>query len=154
MTGWSSTSNTLTGVGVISAPSSHMPVGKLAGHRGPPFGPVRLNDEPAAQPLGLLPHVPEALAAHRVVVGETGPVVRNRHPQAVALELQADADVTRVGVAERVGQGGGAWPAQLDPQHATEPSVLTPQVWPNPALTEVNSSDGGVACPTTLPTTS
>lgn len=31
------------------------------------------------------------------------------------------------------------------PQHSTEPSRFTPQVWSHPALTEVNSPPGGVA---------
>ena len=40
-----------------------------------------------------------------------------------------------------------AWPYSSSPQHSTEPSCLTPQVWPNPALTEANSPDDGVAWP-------
>ena len=36
-------------------------------------------------------------------------------------------------------------PSRLLPQHSTEPSVLTPQVWSSPALTEANSPVGGVA---------
>ena len=44
ITGWSSTSKTLIGVELISDPSSHMPIGKLAGHRGAPPGLARLND--------------------------------------------------------------------------------------------------------------
>ena len=41
--------------------------------------------------------------------------------------------------------GGRAWPTSipsksaLDPQHSTEPSGLTPQVWKSPALMETNS---------------
>ena len=38
----------------------------------------------------------------------------------------------------------------MDPQHSTEPSVLTPQVCWFPALTEANSPDGDVAWPTTF----
>lgn len=38
-----------------------------------------------------------------------------------------------------------------DPQQMIEPSVLTPQVYSNPALTEANSPPGGVAWPTTPP---
>ena len=39
----------------------------------------------------------------------------------------------------------------MEPQHSTEPSVPTPQVCQDPALTEANSPDGGVAWPTTSP---
>ena len=55
--------------------------------------------------------------------------------------------------------GGVAWPetlpsaSSLEPQQATAPPVLTPQVWLSPALTEENSPDGGVAWPETLPST-
>ena len=47
--------------------------------------------------------------------------------------------------------GGLACPEALTPQHSTEPSVLTPQVWNRPALTEAKEPFGGVAWPTTLP---
>ena len=50
-----------------------------------------------------------------------------------------------------LGLGGSAWPKSLLPQHSTEPSVLTPQLWNHPALTEENSPAGGVAWPTKLP---
>ena len=36
---------------------------------------------------------------------------------------------------------------QFLPQHSTEPSVLTPQVWKSPALTEAKVPSGGEACP-------
>ena len=36
---------------------------------------------------------------------------------------------------------------RISPQHWTEPSRLTPQVWYSPALTEVNSPPGGLASP-------
>ena len=36
------------------------------------------------------------------------------------------------------------------PQQTTEPSALTPQVWPPPALTEANSPSGGVDWPYSL----
>ncbi len=36
------------------------------------------------------------------------------------------------------------------PQHSTEPSRFTPQVWSCPALTEVNFPSGGVAWPSAL----
>ena len=48
--------------------------------------------------------------------------------------------------------GGVAWPMKsssssaFDPQHTTEPSVFTPHVWADPALTEANANGGGVAC--------
>ena len=42
---------------------------------------------------------------------------------------------------------GVASPAKSSPQHSTEPSVFTPQVCHDPALTEANSPDGGVASP-------
>ena len=35
----------------------------------------------------------------------------------------------------------------MEPQHSTAPSVLTPQVWTTPALTEANSPDGGADRP-------
>ena len=37
------------------------------------------------------------------------------------------------------------WPSS--PQQSIEPSVLTPQVWLYPALTEANSPRGGMAWP-------
>lgn len=37
-----------------------------------------------------------------------------------------------------------------EPQQATELSRFTPQVWSEPALTETNSPDGGLAWPTVL----
>ena len=46
--------------------------------------------------------------------------------------------------------GSAVSPRTCSPQHWTEPSVLTPQVWPKPALTEVNSPVGGVASPSSL----
>ena len=36
---------------------------------------------------------------------------------------------------------------RISPQHWTEPSRLTPQVWYSPALTETNSPSSGVAMP-------
>ena len=53
-----------------------------------------------------------------------------------------------------LGLGGSAWPKSLLPQHPTEPSVLTPQAWPEPALSEAKEPPGGVAWPTTLPSES
>ena len=39
----------------------------------------------------------------------------------------------------------------MDPQHWTEPSSLTPQVWMYPTLTEVNFPSGGLAWPASSP---
>ena len=43
--------------------------------------------------------------------------------------------------------GGVAWPYSSLPQQATEPLLLTPQVWTHPALTETKEPAGGVAWP-------
>ena len=43
--------------------------------------------------------------------------------------------------------GGVAWSYSSLPQQATEPSLLTPQVWTHPALTETKEPAGGVAWP-------
>jgi hypothetical protein len=43
--------------------------------------------------------------------------------------------------------GGVAWPYLFQPQQAMLPSVLTPQAWYSPALTEVKLPAGGVAWP-------
>ena len=40
-----------------------------------------------------------------------------------------------------------AWPNASKPQQATEPLLLTPQVWRSPALTETKEPAGGVALP-------
>ena len=40
--------------------------------------------------------------------------------------------------------GGAASPSPFQPQQATEPSLLTPQVWSHPALTETKEPAGGV----------
>ena len=42
---------------------------------------------------------------------------------------------------------GAVSPRACMPQHSTEPSALTPQVWNAPALTDANSPAGGVAWP-------
>ncbi len=46
--------------------------------------------------------------------------------------------------------GGVATPVKLSPQQATEPLLLTPQVWPDPALTESKELPGGVDWPYAL----
>ena len=43
--------------------------------------------------------------------------------------------------------GGAACPSALLPQHATEPSSFTPQVWLPPARTLVNVPPTGTVCP-------
>ena len=43
-----------------------------------------------------------------------------------------------------------AWPNSLSPQQATESSLLTPQLWPPPTLTETKEPTGGVAWPSPL----
>ena len=45
-------------------------------------------------------------------------------------------------------------PSSLEPQHSTESSVLNPQLWAHPALTETKEPPGGVAWPITLPSAS
>ena len=42
------------------------------------------------------------------------------------------------------------WPKSLKPQQATEPSLLTPQVFFLPALTETKEPAGGVVSPKSL----
>ena len=39
----------------------------------------------------------------------------------------------------------------LEPQHSTEPSGLNPQVWIQPAPTDVKGPDGGEAWPYAFP---
>ena len=46
--------------------------------------------------------------------------------------------------------GGVAWPSSLFPQHATDPSVLTPHAVPLPAETDLNVPRGGADCPEPL----
>ena len=43
--------------------------------------------------------------------------------------------------------GGVLAPKLMCPQHSIKPSVLTPQVWLQPALTEAKGATGGVARP-------
>ena len=42
------------------------------------------------------------------------------------------------------------WPNSLSPQQATEPSLLTPQVFAYPAMTEMKEPAGVVAWPSSL----
>ena len=51
-----------------------------------------------------------------------------------------------MGEKEPAGGGGVAWPDPFQPQQATESLLLTPQVWPPPALTETKELAGGVGC--------
>ena len=71
----------------------------------------------------------------------------NRTEQTTALSL---------GLAHLLQLSGSAVsPRAYSPQQATAPSVLTPQVWAHPALSEANSPDGGVAgAPTKMLSTS
>jgi hypothetical protein len=55
-----------------------------------------------------------------------------------------------VAFVQRVPVGGALSAFSLLPQQATVPSVLTPQVWENPALTWVNVPAGTVLSPELL----
>jgi hypothetical protein len=59
-------------------------------------------------------------------------------------------DGTTLPLVQRVPAGGALSPFLLLPQQATVPSVFTPQVWENPALTWVKAPAGTVLSPELL----
>ena len=52
--------------------------------------------------------------------------------------------------AVKVPAGGVALPSTFEPQQASAPFVLSPQLWMTPALTAVKVPAGGVAWPKAL----
>ena len=63
----------------------------------------------------------------------------------IVVVMEEDPDAFSYGYS-----GGVARPYSSLPQQATEPSLLTPQVWLDPALTETKEPAGGVAWPSSI----